>query len=335
MLTVPRELPLAISFREEPSLEFGLDETHTLHYTITGGNDNNVVKAEMQNVGEAGDYSIYITTESATTGQIEIRSAKFPTTNRVIVTVSDGRRTIMAAIDVRLRVLPGEYTIVVPNPGDLKSMILNNTESSPLGFRREDVIRLTVLGTLNESDISCLSNHYFPNITTLNLGNANMEDGTIRIFSSNEYITSFILPSTLKSIGNNCFYDWTALPQITVPQNVESIGNYAFHGCTALTRIDLPTSLTTIGIGAFKGCTQLQEITIPENVTSIGISFVSNCTALENIYVLPTTPPRFQDIQFFDGFPNCTILVPQASVEAYKAATVWNQFASQIVGGNF
>ncbi|MDE5690850.1 MAG: hypothetical protein K2I13_01315, partial [Alistipes sp.] len=41
----PDPQPLAIAFTEGNSLEFGANETKTVHYTITGGSGNTVVKA--------------------------------------------------------------------------------------------------------------------------------------------------------------------------------------------------------------------------------------------------------------------------------------------------
>ena len=39
-----------------------------------------------------------------------------------------------------------------------------------------------------------------------------------------------------------------------IPSSVTSIGNYAFDGCDFLSDIVIPTSVTNIGRGAFRGC---------------------------------------------------------------------------------
>ena len=59
------------------------------------------------------------------------------------------------------------------------------------------------------------------------------------------------------------------LTSYSVPSGVKSIFSYAFEGCTELTSISLPTGLVNIGHAAFSGC-NLQEITIPASVTRIG-----------------------------------------------------------------
>ena len=99
-ITLPKKLMLAISFSEGTSLQFDIDETKTVRYTITGGSTNNIVKAEMLN--NDGSYTLHTSVISATSGTIEIKT-NIPTTNRVVVSVSDGNHTIMAAIDVTIK----------------------------------------------------------------------------------------------------------------------------------------------------------------------------------------------------------------------------------------
>lgn len=63
---VPEPTPLAIAFAEGDSLEFNAGETKTVHYTITGGSDKTVVRAELQNSDNDNAYEFYITQTSAT-----------------------------------------------------------------------------------------------------------------------------------------------------------------------------------------------------------------------------------------------------------------------------
>ena len=108
------------------------------------------------------------------------------------------------------------------------------------------------------------------------------------------------------------------------------INPYAFRGCSGLTEVDLSncTSLTSIGIYAFSSCSGLTSITLPSSLTSIGSSAFYNCSRLTTIRIEATTPPTLDSI-----IPsNATIEVPSASVEAYKSASGWSKYASQIVG---
>ena len=80
-------------------------------------------------------------------------------------------------------------------------------------------------------------------------------------------ITSVVIPSTVKSIGESAFEN-NQLTEVTIPSSVTSIGSYAFHS-NKLTSITLLDGVVSIGGNAFEN-NQLTEVTIPSSVTSIG-----------------------------------------------------------------
>ena len=123
-------------------------------------------------------------------------------------------------------------------------------------------------------------------------------------------LTSIVLPNTVTKIGNSAFFYCTQLSSVTLSNTLEEIGYDAFHGCGNLASIDLPASMKWIGIHAFERCNSLTSMT---------------CRA--------TTPPSFALVES-DCLLTCLqeIKVPQASVEAYKSASGWSQFADIIVG---
>ena len=89
-------------------------------------------------------------------------------------------------------------------------------------------------------------------------------------FDELEFFTS------LKSIGDEAFYDCANLTSITLPNSLTSIGKEAFASCR-LKNINLPNSLTTIGEAAFQYGGSFTDITIPESVTSIGRYAFNGC----------------------------------------------------------
>ena len=258
---------LAIAFTEGNSLEFDVDETKTVHYTITGGSDKTVVKAELQTADDA--YTVKTTPTSATEGTIAI-TAKMPETeNCVIVSVSDGAQAIMATIAVSAK----PYSITVETPGTLWKL---------LPFDNQTITKLTLIGNLNEEDIKRLKN--LPYLAVLDMENANLEvlpDGAFRNKTS---LTSVKLPKTLKTIGDAAFWYCSSLTSITIPDSVTSIGHYAFDDCTNLTSITIPDSVTTIGQFAFCMCSNLTSATISNSVTEIGISAFNSCGNLTAFY---------------------------------------------------
>ena len=79
----------------------------------------------------------------------------------------------------------------------------------------------------------------------------------------------------------------------------------------------------------FYGCTSLVKApSIPESATSLR-STLRACSILKEATFLHTTPPSY-----FDTLYNCpsleSIYVPDESVDAYKTATGWLEFASKI-----
>ncbi|CEN48957.1 TvBspA-like-625 (fragment) [Capnocytophaga canimorsus] len=98
-------------------------------------------------------------------------------------------------------------------------------------------------------------------------------------------------------------------------------------GCSSLTSITLPNSVTAIGWRAFSGCRSLTSITLPNSVTSIGDYAFWQCSSLTSLTLKGSTPPKIQIL--FDNSP--TIKVPAGSVDAYKTAAGWREYAHQIV----
>lgn len=70
----------------------------------------------------------------------------------------------------------------------------------------------------------------------------------------NQAVKSYIIPSSVTSIGNSAFAGCTSLRNIAIPSSVNSIGDKAFWDCCSLNSIAIPDSVTSIGDGAFCGC---------------------------------------------------------------------------------
>ena len=68
-----------------------------------------------------------------------------------------------------------------------------------------------------------------------------------------------------------------------IPSSVTSIGDYAFSSCDSLSEIGIPSSVTSIGDWAFSFCSSLSEIVIPSSVTSIGDCAFYNCKFPDNL----------------------------------------------------
>ena len=102
----------------------------------------------------------------------------------------------------------------------------------------------------------------------------------------NQNIRSYVIPSSVTSIGDYAFWYCDSLSEIVIPSSVTSIGDYAFSDCCSLSEIVIPSSVTSIGDSAFSWCRSLSEIVIPSSVTSIGDSAFSHCYSLSEIVIL-------------------------------------------------
>ena len=150
-------------------------------------------------------------------------------------------------------------------------------------------------------------------------------------------LTTINLPNTLNRIGYFAS-SVTGVTELIIPDSVETISMYGFYGNMQLTNLHLGTGLKTIGIAAFGGCTSLTEITIPEGVTEIGDGAFEGCSTLISVYCYSTTPPSvFGEYNgsawaaFDDNAAGRLIYVPAESVDAYKSAEGWSEYADYIV----
>ena len=151
-------------------------------------------------------------------------------------------------------------------------------------------------------------------------------------FNGCKGLTSVTIPNSVKSIGSSAFQQCDGLTSVTIPNRVTSIGSRAFSRCTGLTSVTIPNSVTSIGRGAFYGCTGLTSVTIPNSVTRIGNSNGNNafynCTGLTSMTVEATTPPSCNYQYNIVSDYNIPLYVPAGSVDAYKTATVWEEFTN-------
>ena len=213
----------------------------------------------------------------------------------------------------------------------------------------EDGRCLIIDGTLNSFAPSGLTEYTIPDsVTTIgnyafydcdSLTSVTIPDSVTTIgysaYADCSSLTSVTIPDSVTTIGNYAFEYCSSLTSVTIPDSVTTIGYGAFYGCSSLTSVTIPDSVTTIGYDAFYGCSSLTSVTIPDSVTEIGDSAFAYCDSLTSVYCKAITPPARGYDMFYNNASGRKIYVPMESVEAYKSAQGWSDYADAIVGYEF
>ena len=186
-------------------------------------------------------------------------------------------------------------------------------------------------GTLNSFAPAGLTEYTIPDGVT-NIGQ--------NAFDWCSSLTSITIGDGVTTIGTWAFGDCSSLTSVTIPDSVTTIDVNAFCNCSGLTSVTIPDSVTTIGYGVFVNCSSLTSVTISNSVTTIGEAAFAWCECLTSVYCKAVIPPTVNIFDgdwsaFYNNAPDRKIYVPTESVEVYKSATGWSDYADAIVGYDF
>ena len=145
------------------------------------------------------------------------------------------------------------------------------------------------------------------------------------------------LPDGVISIGDDTFNNCTELTSINLPSKLGAIEDGAFMNCEKLYfgEIIFPEGVRRIGNYAFYGNNSITKIVIPEVAWYIGKCSFAYCSNLSSVYCKPIEPSEWPNDAFVGNAPGRKIYVPSESLEKYKEAIYWRDFAEDIVGYDF
>ena len=163
--------------------------------------------------------------------------------------------------------------------------------------------------------------------TELKLGS----NGSNPMFSScplkSVYIGGNITYGTTADDGYSPFYRNTSLESVRITDRETEISENEFYGCTSLKSVSMGDGIDTIGRYAFSGCSALESFSFGTGLKSIGDEAFSDCTGMKKLVSKTAVPPvcgpqALDDINKWE----CTLYVPQESLDAYKSAAQWKEF---------
>jgi hypothetical protein len=168
-------------------------------------------------------------------------------------------------------------------------------------------------------------------------------------FNNCQNIKNIEIPYGVNTIGTRAFFRTTGELNIFIPETVTAIASDAFEGCSggelilncsyigsfggSFDKIVINNdNVLNIYPNSFRSSHKITTIVIPENVIKIEYNAFNSCTMLNSIYCKPTTPPTLSSDAFSSNASGRKIYVPMESVEDYKTASGWINYASDIVG---
>lgn len=206
-----------------------------------------------------------------------------------------------------------------------------------------DTITSVYLSDINKS---------FRSLRSLDIEGVNNKLLPIEMLLNYYKLENLKLPKNLETIGYRMASDCVLLKEISIPVSVseiemrafencrslqkvvfeegsqlKAIGNWAFYACHALEDIVIPTGVTTIGDGAFWSCDYLKKLSIPSSVSSIGDNAFEGCKTLGSIQVEAATPPQVSGNTFNGVSKSIPVKVPKGSIDQYRTAFGWKDFA--------
>ena len=226
----------------------------------------------------------------------------------------------------------------ISNLGKITAVNPENSSSANLGDK--SVLReITLPNTIKTIGNGTFSGYTALETITIESGASGINVGA-GAFSGLPSSTTFnVDPDAFVSLGSNAFNGTSIWNEVTFT-NVTRLDHQVFRGST-ISKIKLPSVETMAAItnydGIFSYCPNLILVDIGENCTSIGADSFGRYIGTQGnnitVVVRATTPPSLAGALINTTWVYATVgelYVPDASVDAYKAATNWSRYADII-----
>jgi hypothetical protein len=160
------------------------------------------------------------------------------------------------------------------------------------------------------------------NLTSVSLANGLLHIGNRAFFRA--YLQEVLLPSTLKSIGEEAFKDCESIESILVPDGVERIGNFAFSDMDNLRVLIIPASVKKFGYWL---------ISYSQNLLSVVSDFTTPNVIDSYTFIYDSVWDMENQAAIIIPSP-ATLYIPAATKSLYEDAGWAAQFANTIEMGS-
>lgn len=262
----------------------------------------------------------------------------------------NGMPVMEATAFYRIEIIEGlaslkKWKLVYINFADaeVERVLMSNGVGDGIGITTRDAKAVTSIGTWFKSNKVIMQ---FPELPLFGIAEIPND-----AFNGCANLLSIELPADINRIGTYAFYQCKSLAIDIVADNITeigqrafyqsaitsfssegvvTIGNLAFNGCLNLHEVRLGEGCSYVGADSFAGCTNLNAVAIGSNVATIMNYAFGNCSGLDEIVIHAITPPSLPYTNALINTNNCPIYVPDGSVEAYKNALNWVNYAPRI-----
>lgn len=216
-------------------------------------------------------------------------------------------------------------TFIASINGRIKSQTINKTFSSA------QTVSLIVKYTKNDNATGGKDEAGIRSIILNNPSIALGSNGSSPLFSDcplyEVVIGRKLSYNTSSNYGYSPFYRNTSLRSVKISDIEDTVYDNEFYGCSNLQEFECGDGVTSIGNWAFSGCSALKSYLSGTSVERIGQEAFSDCTAMTSFTTNAAVPPvcgnqALDDINKWE----CTLHVPQESIDDYQGAEQWKEF---------
>ena len=171
-------------------------------------------------------------------------------------------------------------------------------------------------------------------------------------------LTEVSLPESLQQLGHGAFCDSPYLQRVSFSEEIPRIKDNPFYGCpellgfygtyasedhralvkdgvlisaalSGISSYEVGSDVNEIGNYAFYRASHLSNLIIPSSISRIGVFAVYDCAEMESVTILSRDVPSGSNYMFDKANP-FPLYAPAQSVEAYKIAQYWSDYADRI-----